>query len=356
VYEFQHALKRENCVWKGNRTSSSTITSDIPTINKGASISCISYAYNLNKLQHVAFRIIAKAMLTRWLNRDKYILEGECQKVDFYQIDSLDSKDQICMVLVGEGGTGKSRVINAVDALCLAWEKTDSLIKTAPTGKAAVLINGKTLASVLLRLRHSKSGINNVVTSCIIVDEMSMMTLKDIHDLDVELRRITGIKMLFGGISVVLCGDFLQLPPAGGSPLYKRPLNFGKKPIDTNEKVIGKNEFDIEDDEELNKHIAEIKKRLPDIDKRIMSNEKSNKKLNIKPPSAEEINGYDIWYNHFTTVAYLEESMLFLKDPKWGYELSFARKGIWSTKLIERINGRLVTTSQKILYYSSFIS
>jgi len=33
--------------------------------------------------------------------------------------------------------------------------------------------------------------------------------------------------MRFGGISVILCADILQLPPAaGGSALYKRPLNF----------------------------------------------------------------------------------------------------------------------------------
>jgi len=149
----------ENCVWKGNITRSSKNTNDIPTIKKGAFISCISYAYNLNKLQHIAFRIIAKAMIKRWLNRDTYILEGECKKVDILKLDLLDYNDQICMVLAGEGGTGKSRVINAVDALCLSWEKTDSLIKAAPTGKAAVLISGKTLASVLLRLRHSKSDI-----------------------------------------------------------------------------------------------------------------------------------------------------------------------------------------------------
>ena len=41
-------------------------------------------------------------------------------KLNIGLIDSIDSNDQLCMVLVGEGGTGKSRIITALDALCLA--------------------------------------------------------------------------------------------------------------------------------------------------------------------------------------------------------------------------------------------
>jgi hypothetical protein len=250
------------------------------------------------------------------------------------------------MVLAGEGGTGKSHVINAVDALCLSWDKTDSLIEAAPTAKAAVCLSGKTLTSVLLRLRHSKS---DIITSCIIIDEMSMMTLKDIHDLDVRLRRITGIKMRFGGISVVLCGDFLQLPPAGGSALYKRPLNFGKEKTSIDPEINDLCKLNIEEEEEFNNHLAELKKRFPDIDNNKATNKKTLKKSKTQIPYADEVNGYDLWYNHFSTMVYLKEGMRFLKDSEWGYELSFARKGVWSPELIEMINGRLLPTNQELL-------
>jgi len=112
-----------------------------------------------------------------------------------------------------------------------------------------------------------------VTTSCIIIDEMSMMTLKDIHELDVELRRITGIKMRFGGISVVLCGDFLQLPPAGGKALYKKPLNFGRKTANIDPKIKEICEYNSEEDEEYNNHLAELQKRFPDLDKNIAAKE-----------------------------------------------------------------------------------
>ena len=224
VNELSHALMKENCSWKGKRLQSRTSLDEIPQIRRQAFISDISYAYNLNKLQHVAFSLIAISLIKRWRNREMYKFDMHNKaKLNIGLIDSIDSNDQLCMVLVGEGGTGKSRVITAVDALCLAWDNTHSLIKAAPTGKAAVLINGRTLASVLIRLKHS-SYTNSCLISCIIIDEMSMMTLQDLYELDVNLRRITGIKMLFGGVSIVLCGDFLQLPPVGGRPLYKRPV------------------------------------------------------------------------------------------------------------------------------------
>jgi len=72
-------------------------------------------------------------------------------------------------------------------------------------------------------------------------------------------------------------------------------------------------------------------------------------------PFPDEINGYDIWYNHFKTVVYLHESMRFLEDPEWGYELSKVRKGIWSEKMIDIINDRYLETSKKIVFNNTDI-
>jgi len=69
--EFSDALMNENCVWKGCRNLSESLQ-NFPQINKQAFISDISYAYNLNKLQHIAFKIIAKALLKKWLDRELY--------------------------------------------------------------------------------------------------------------------------------------------------------------------------------------------------------------------------------------------------------------------------------------------
>ena len=228
----------------------------------------------------------------------------------------------------------------------LSWDRPNSLVKAAPTGKAATLINGRTLASVLIRLRHSKSSTNDFLVSCIIIDEMSMMTLKDLHDLDVHIRRITGLKTVFGGISIILCGDFLQLPPAGGRPLYKKPIDKINELIDvfSNNKKCGERELQEKED---------IVENLLDLDKNISTHTNKNKnktprKIKQQTPFADEVIAYDIWYNHFDTVVYLEENMRFLKDPEWGEELAKARKGHWTERLIEIINDRLLHTNHEI--------
>ena len=342
VTELSHALMGKNCEWLGKRMQSSSPIDELPKIKKQAFVKDISYAYNLNKLQHVAFRLIAKTLIQRWLNRENYSINTKIHKIDINKIDLVDSTDQICMVLAGEGGTGKSRVITAVHALCLAWDRPHSLVKAAPTGKAAVLISGRTLASVILSLRHSENkGYSGI--SCLIIDEMSMMTLQDIHLLDKELRRVSGIKSLFGGISVILCGDFLQLPPAGGKPLYKKPLANIKV---TNEVISeGKEtvEIDYNDEEkEIMKDLEELRKQC------LILNKSPNKSKSQQTPNVDEINGYEIWSEHFTNVVYLEENMRFLNDPEWGFELSKARRGIWSKRLIDIINERLLVTNQAI--------
>jgi AAA+ superfamily predicted ATPase len=44
------------------------------------------------------------------------------------------------MFFGGAGGTGKSRVIDAISAFCVSWHRESSLVKTALIGKAATLI------------------------------------------------------------------------------------------------------------------------------------------------------------------------------------------------------------------------
>jgi DNA repair ATPase RecN len=44
--------------------------------------------------------------------------------------------------LTGEGGTGKTRCIDAIQHFCNMWDQPNALVKTAMTGKAAVCVKG----------------------------------------------------------------------------------------------------------------------------------------------------------------------------------------------------------------------
>ena len=51
----------------------------------------------------------------------------------------------------------------------------------------------------------------------IVVDEVSMLELKTFCDLNLQLQLIFENKEDFGGVSLLFCGDLLQLPAVGSS-------------------------------------------------------------------------------------------------------------------------------------------
>jgi ATP-dependent DNA helicase PIF1 len=71
-------------------------------------------------------------------------------------------------------------------------------------------------------LKHLQKRFKNV--SLVVIDEISMVGLKTLYWIDQRLRQIAGkMHLRFGGISVLLVGDFAQLPPVGDTPLFQPP-------------------------------------------------------------------------------------------------------------------------------------
>lgn len=58
-------------------------------------------------------------------------------------------------------------------------------------------------------------------SSFLIIDEYSMVGFRLLAQIDKRLCQATDrISELFGGVSIILVGDILQLPPFGDKPLY----------------------------------------------------------------------------------------------------------------------------------------
>ena len=53
------------------------------------------------------------------------------------------------------------------------------------------------------------------------VDELSMLGCEMLHNVSDALTEAKGNTAAFGGINVILAGDFAQLPPIGDTRLYK---------------------------------------------------------------------------------------------------------------------------------------
>ena len=136
----------------------------------------------------------------------------------------------LCMLLHGEGGTGKSKVIQTVTEGFKARGVQFMLIKAAYTGVAASLINRKTTYviggislfgdEVQLNVEAKAKLQQFWKHKCyLILDEYSMLA-KDFFSL---LSWNIGIgkegstddahSRSFGGINVIICGDLHQFPP-----------------------------------------------------------------------------------------------------------------------------------------------
>lgn len=129
--------------------------------------------------------------------------------------------------LTGSAGTGKTYVLNQY--ISYLKERKVTVAVTASTGIAATHMNGMTI--------HSWSGIGvrefitqgNLVgmkskkylkthlekVKVLIIDEISMLHLNQLNAVDVVLRYFKDDLLPFGGVQIVLCGDFFQLPPIG---------------------------------------------------------------------------------------------------------------------------------------------
>lgn len=130
--------------------------------------------------------------------------------------------------LTGPAGSGKTFLLNQyIDYL--KSQKIPVAI-TASTGIAATHIGGitihswcgmgiaKTLSEAELKTIINKNYLKNRLskTKVLIIDEISMLDADRLDLVDSICRSIKQSILPFGGIQIVLCGDFFQLPPVNG--------------------------------------------------------------------------------------------------------------------------------------------
>jgi ATP-dependent DNA helicase PIF1 len=147
--------------------------------------------------------------------------------------------EQLLLNLDGVAGAGKTFALlkssGRLQEIAALAEKLNPVFRAAPTGIAAFNIVGKTLHSLLrLPVKSKKSELSTATLQqlqmefkrCrfLVIDEKSMIDLETLSLIDDRLRAIFPDKsnMDFGGVNVLLCGDFFQLPPVAGRPLYSQ--------------------------------------------------------------------------------------------------------------------------------------
>jgi ATP-dependent DNA helicase PIF1 len=151
-------------------------------------------------------------------------------QLSFQQQEAFDSYQLGENIFItGPGGSGKSALIREI--IRDARERGKSAQVCAMTGTAAVLLqcNAKTIHSwggiglangeklaVANKVNKSRFKKKNwKMVDLLIVDEVSMMSVKIFELLEMTARLCRKNTKPFGGIQVIFTGDFYQLPPVG---------------------------------------------------------------------------------------------------------------------------------------------
>lgn len=125
------------------------------------------------------------------------------------------------IIITGGGGVGKSYLIRLLE------KYIPNIVLTASTGIAGINISAPTLDS-FMGFRKGTT-INNVTRgmsddtkarlanlSILLIDEGSMVRIDKIEMVNERLQAVKNNSLPFGGVQIIICADFMQLPPVVG--------------------------------------------------------------------------------------------------------------------------------------------
>lgn len=197
---------------------------------------------------------------------------------DIEDINSLNEEQLLCynlaksgknILITGQGGSGKSTVLKKIIKYNL--RNNINIGITASTGIAASLIGGTTLHSYLkigINNKPIEELYNNLISKknkhdyykllkleILVIDEISMIDNILFSKIAAYLSLIKQIKKPFGGIQIILCGDFYQLPPINNTYCFKAKI-WNKLRINT---IVLKNAMRQIDDKKFQIILENIK-------------------------------------------------------------------------------------------------
>ncbi|XP_044741929.1 ATP-dependent DNA helicase PIF1-like [Chrysoperla carnea] len=164
--------------------------------------------------------------------------EFAMHELHFFKLDRLPLKTY----LSGSAGVGKSYLINLLYQLITNHFDNEpggdldkmTVLLTAPSGKVSFSLPLNQYGGQMPKL---SSDVANQIRSklmsvkLIIMDEVSMIGSRTFNLIDVRLRQITGINKPFGNISIIVVGDFMQLPPVRDRYVFQLPNNHEYKDL-----------------------------------------------------------------------------------------------------------------------------
>ncbi|KAN0088121.1 PIF1-like helicase domain containing protein, partial [Tylopilus felleus] len=161
---------------------------------------------------------------------------------------AFDGMKQLLLFITGIGGSGKSHVIKAIVVLFKRCGCSENLLLSAPTGSAAILIDGYTIHALIFLPGGDKISRPADLEAIwekvqyLILDEVSMVSAELLCQISERIsaakKHLGSADSPFGGVNVIFAGDLGQLRPVASSALYAADL-LGKLAARTMESIRG---------------------------------------------------------------------------------------------------------------------
>ena len=302
--------------------------------------------------------------------------------------------------LTGSAGAGKTHVLNQYIKYLKARKVPVAV--TASTGIAATHMNGMTIHSwsgIGIKSKITRSGLVALETKkylkknldkvkVLIIDEISMLHKVQIELVNTVLKHFKNSAEAFGGIQVVLSGDFFQLPPIGDEAAKEKFAFMAPAWVEAGLTVCYLTEQYRQSDNELNHILNEIRsgmiseysiKRLVSAQNTVLDNDWNPTKLythnvdvdrmNIK--HLKELNGrsksftattkgnekiLEVFKKSVQAAEYIELKigamvMFVKKNPEAGYingsmgeVMAYSEDGF---PIVRLMNGRKITANEE---------
>jgi ATP-dependent exoDNAse (exonuclease V) alpha subunit len=138
----------------------------------------------------------------------------------FQKIFEIVNNTNRSLLITGEAGSGKSTILNKLHQFT-----HKNIVVLAPTGLAAVNVNGQTIhrfcsfpprmliADDISETKNPMHAKTIRKMDILIIDEISMVRADTFDAIDLYLRLNRKINEPFGGLQIILFGDVMQLSP-----------------------------------------------------------------------------------------------------------------------------------------------
>ncbi|KAL2322569.1 hypothetical protein Fmac_026948 [Flemingia macrophylla] len=177
---------------------------------------------------------------TKYKNKDKTTTEKKQRRTKIpwteEQKSVLSAVAQGSSVFItGSAGTGKTELLMEVVKLLRKLHTRSKVFVTSSTGVSSFAIKGQTLHSFIGVYDANNCSPENLLdmimgkkraisrwekAGALVIDEISMVDAKLFDGLEFVARKLKGVDETWGGIQLVVAGDFCQLPPVNQNSKY----------------------------------------------------------------------------------------------------------------------------------------